>query len=267
MNKLSQPGVDETSRANGSRWGGIQSFYEGEGEEKTASKPKFRKIEMGLEKLIGLCYATDELLDDAARLGAFLREAFAQEINFKVSNSVLNGSGSGQPLGIVNSGALVTIDKESGQTSDTLIWDNILNMLARYRPMNPGQGIWVTNQDCLPQLLSMGLIIGGTGIPVYSPGSTPGGVNTLAGMRVLFSEAAPTIGDKMDLLLMDPAAYLLIDKGGVQMAQSLHVRFIYDEQVFRFVYRHNGQPLFAEPITPFKGSDTVSPFVCIEERA
>ncbi len=129
MNKLSQPGVDETSRANGSRWGGIQSFYEGEGEEKTASKPKFRKIEMGLEKLIGLCYATDELLDDAARLGAFLREAFAQEINFKVSNSVLNGSGSGQPLGITNSNALISQAIESGQTSaQVVIYDNIINI-------------------------------------------------------------------------------------------------------------------------------------------
>ncbi len=48
VNKLEQPGVDETSRANGSRWGGIQSYYEGEGEEKTKSKPAFRKIEMGL---------------------------------------------------------------------------------------------------------------------------------------------------------------------------------------------------------------------------
>ena len=53
-NKFSQPGFDESSRVNGSRWGGIQAYYEAEGTEKTASKPKFRKIEMSLVKLIGL---------------------------------------------------------------------------------------------------------------------------------------------------------------------------------------------------------------------
>ncbi|MBA7635483.1 hypothetical protein ES703_43087 [subsurface metagenome] len=66
---------------------------------------------------------------------------------------------------------------------------------------------------------------------------------------------------------MDPSAYLLIDKGGVQAAVSIHVRFIYDESVFSFVYRCNGQPMFASAITPFKGTaDTVSPFVAIAER-
>ncbi len=205
-------------------------------------------------------------MQDAERLGAFLREAFTDEINFKVTNSILNGSGAGQPLGVLNSGVLISATKETGQTKDTLIWSNILAMLARWRPMSPGRGIWITNQDCLPQLLSMSMAIGTGGVPVYQPASAPGGLNTLAGMRVMFSEAAPTIGDKMYILLMDPSAYLLLDKGGVQTAQSIHVRFIYDEQVFRFVYRHNGQPLFKAPITPFKGSDTQSPFVCMEAR-
>ncbi len=265
-NTFKQSGFDETSRANGSRWGGIQSYYEQEGGKKTKSKPKFRQIELGLIKLIGLCYAGDELVQDAARFGEYLREAFTDEINFKVTNSILNGTGSGQPLGIGNSGALVTCDKEVGQTADTIIWENILAMLKRYRPMTPGAGIFVVNQDCLGELLSMSIPIGTSGIPVYQPGNIPGGAGMLAGMRVLFSEASPTLGDAGDILLLDPRAYLLIDKAGIQSASSIHLRFDYDETTYRWVYRHNGQPLFASPITPYKGSDTVSPFFVIEAR-
>ena len=267
-NKFSQPGFDESSRVNGSRWGGIQAYYEAEGTEKTASKPKFRKIEMSLVKLIGLCYATDELIEDVTQLGGYLREAFRAEFDFKITNSILSGTGSGQPLGVLNGGCLVTISKESGQSASTIIWDNIKKMLARFKPMNPNRAVWVTNIDCLSELLSLYQPIGTAGIPVYQPASqAAGGYNQLVGFPVIYSEAAPTVGDKMDLLLMDPTAYLLIDKApGLQTAVSIHVRFIFDEQVFRFVYRHNGQPLFSSAITPFKGSDTVSPFVCIEAR-
>ena len=261
-----QSGFDETSRANGSRWGGIQSYYVAGGAEKTKSKPKFRQIEMSLIKLIGLCYAEDSLIQDAARLGEYLREAFTDEINFKLNASILSGNGSGQPLGVLNSGALVTVDKESGQVADSIIWDNILAMLKRYRPMIPGAGVWVTNQDCIGQLLSMSIPIGTAGIPVYQPSNIPGGAGMLAGMRVLYNEAAPTLGDVGDILLMDPRAYLLIDKAGIQSASSIHLRFQYDETTYRWVYRHNGQPLFASPITPYTGSDTVSPFVCVQAR-
>ena len=77
--------IDEDSRANGSRWGGVQTYWEGEADELTASKPKFRQMELSLKKLTGLCYATDELLQDAAALEAVIRQAFAEEFGFKLT--------------------------------------------------------------------------------------------------------------------------------------------------------------------------------------
>jgi HK97 family phage major capsid protein len=56
-NGININGVDETSRANGSRWGGIQSYWTGEAQLITASQPKFRRIKMELDKLTGMCYA------------------------------------------------------------------------------------------------------------------------------------------------------------------------------------------------------------------
>ena len=64
-NRLEINGIDETSRASGSRWGGIQSYWLDEASTLTASKPKFRKLKFKLHKLIGLCYATDEMLADS----------------------------------------------------------------------------------------------------------------------------------------------------------------------------------------------------------
>ena len=41
-NRLRALGIDETSRANGSRWGGVQTYWVAEVETVTQSKPKFR---------------------------------------------------------------------------------------------------------------------------------------------------------------------------------------------------------------------------------
>ena len=85
-------------------------------------------------------------------------------------------------------------------------------------------------------------------------------------MPMLEMEQAATLGDAGDVLLVDPTQYMLADKGGFQGAISIHVRFVNDEVVFRFIYRVDGEPIPASAITPFKGSDTRSPFVTMEAR-
>jgi hypothetical protein len=64
-NALNLPAVDETSRANGSRFGGISSTWIGQGTTVTAGKPKFRLMELKLKKLLAFVYGTDELVADA----------------------------------------------------------------------------------------------------------------------------------------------------------------------------------------------------------
>jgi len=91
--------IDETSRANGSRWGGIQSYWVNEGNEYTSSKPKMRQMELSLNKLTGLAYLTEELAMDAPALEAVVKDAFASEIGFVMDDMVLRGSGVGQPQG------------------------------------------------------------------------------------------------------------------------------------------------------------------------
>jgi HK97 family phage major capsid protein len=56
---------DETSRINGARRGGIQAYWRSEGVAVTASKPAFREMELKLRAVMGLVYATDEMLSEA----------------------------------------------------------------------------------------------------------------------------------------------------------------------------------------------------------
>ena len=262
-------GVDETSRAS-TRYGGIVGYWADEAAEKTASKPKFRKIELSLNKLVGLCYATDELLQDAAALEAFIRQAFVGEFGFLLDDAIVNGSGAGQPLGILNAGCLASVSKETGQTAATVVMENIVKMYARRFPSQTGNYVWLYNQNIEPQLFTMSLSVGTGGGPVYMP---PGGLSDapygrLMGLPALAIEQCASLGTVGDIILANlPNGYILAEKGGVQSDMSIHVRFIYDESVFRFVLRVDGQPVRASALTPYKGSDTLSHFIVLATRA
>lgn len=268
-NSIKIPGLDETSRATGSRQGGIRAYWADEATEKTASKPKFRLMELNLHKMIGLCYLTDELMDDAPALEAFVRQGFVDEFAFQVDDAIIEGTGAGKPLGIKNAGCLVAVAKESGQTNDTIVYENILKMWSRLLPSAKADAVWLINTDCTPSLGQMSLAVGSGGSAVYLP---PGGASaspygTLMGKPILEIEQAETLGDQGDITLANfRRGYLLAEKGGMQSDMSIHVRFIYDESVFRFVLRLDGQPMLRSAITPFKGTNTLSHFVQVAVR-
>jgi HK97 family phage major capsid protein len=261
--------LDETSRANGSRFGGIQVYHAAEAATVTATKPKWRAFEMGLHKLFGLMYATDELLQDTQALAATVGMWFPMEFGFKLDDVIIRGSGVGQGLGALNSPALVTVPKESGQKADTILFENIVNMDARLLDSSENSALWLCNRDIKPSLATMSLAIGTGGVPVYLPANAAFGrpQQQLYGRNMMTMEQCSTLGDVGDIMLFDPAEYMMISKGGIQSAVSIHVQFIYDEQTFRWTYRYDGSPIRNKPITPYQGSKTRSPFLALAARA
>lgn len=107
---------------------------------------------------------------------------------------------------------------------------------------------------------------GGSAVYLSSGGLTDRPFGTLPSRPVIPIEQAAALSNKGDIIFADLSSYILADKGGVQADMSIHVRFIYDESVFRFVYRVDGQPMLENAITPYKGADNLSPFVTLEAR-
>jgi len=256
-NSMTINAVDETSRVDGSRLGGIQQYWLAEAGTKTASKPKFRQIDLKLKKEAVLCYATDELLDDAAALDSWLMNAVPDELMFGAEDAIYNGDGVGKPLGIMNSPALVSVTREDASQIDTA---DIVNMMSR-RWAGARNYVWLINTDVLPQLYQMTL----GNYPVYMPagGLSSAPFSMLMGLPVIEIEYGATLGTTGDIMLASLAQYQIIRKGGVQAASSIHVAFTTDETAFRFVYRIDGEPLWNAPLTPFKGTNTKSPFVVL----
>lgn len=260
--------IDETSRAS-TRYGGSVAYWVAEGGSITASRPKIQEQELKLAKLTGLYVATSELLGDSTALESFARPAMVSEFAFQVDDKMVRGTGAGMPMGILNADCLVSVTKETGQAAATVIYENIQKMYIRMRPASRMRAEWTINAEVYEQLWSLQQVIGTGGVPVFLPpggaSSTPYG--TLLGRPVVDIEHASALGTVGDITFADWSEYLLIEKGGIEEASSIHVYFDTDQQVFRWILRTNGRPIRTSSLTPYKGSLTTSPFVVLQTRS
>jgi len=265
--------IDETSRADGSRSGAVLAYWKNEASATTASKPKIGEATMNLEKLFALAYVTNELLQDATGLEALVISEFNKEMRFKLLDALFNGTGAGQPLGLLNAPCTVQVAKETGQTAKTITFENIVNMYAQlYSGADYSTTGWAMNRSCIPQIMALAIKVGTAGYPLFIPGNSLAGTpnGTLLGVPIDFVEQAQTLGTAGDIYLGDFGQYMIIDKAGVQAASSMHVNFLTDEMAYRFTMRVNGQPTWKASVTPFKDAATskkVSPFIALAVRA
>ena len=277
-NSLKIAGFDEQSRADGSRWGGAQGYWQNEGATVTATKSKYRNIQLTLRKLFALSYLSDELLADAALAasGSAIQIAFANELAFKVEQASIFGDGSDKPLGMLAQGnnALIVVPKDVNQATATITPSNILNMYTRTCGARAGRACWIISESVDSALISAAVAIknvAGTenvgGIPLYIPAQSDDDFPRILGRPVLVTEYMNQLGTQGDIGFVDCGGVLAPpDKGGVDFSISIHVLFLSDQGVFKAVYRVDAQPKWHAPLTPYNNGSQLSPFVALAAR-
>ena len=262
-NNAQLPAIDEKSRADGSRWGGVVSYWDAEGITPPATLPKFKRLQFSAKKLIALCVASDELIADVPLLDGHIRRAFASEAGFQLDKAILIGTGAGVPLGIVNAPGRIQVAKDVGQASATITPTNISGMWSRLPAPSRKRAVWVCNEDAEAQLESFAAP---STAGMYFPAGANGNEFALVkGRPVIVAEQCPALGTPGDIVLADLSQYIILD-GGLQSALSLDVDFLSDQGVFRFVLRVDGMPAWQTPITPYNGTLTRSPYIVLAAR-
>lgn len=270
------PANAETSRTNGLLYGGVQANWLNEADQITQTKPKFRRIKIEPQELAVLIYETDKLIRNSPiALEQFLSRAASECINFNVGDAIINGDGSGKPLGILNSTSLVTVAKESGQAADTVLFNNIVKMYARMHAVRRMNAVWLINQDIEPQLWNLTQEGTSTSTPVFLPagsgmfgGASGAPLATLLGRPIIPTEHCQTLGDVGDIILVDLSAYATGTRGtGVRASSSIHLRFDYAETAFRFMFEVDGKPWLLSALTPANSANTLSTHVALAARA
>jgi HK97 family phage major capsid protein len=270
VESVTVPAINETSRVDGSRMGGIRGYWKSELSAMTETRPAFREVKLTPHELYVFCYISDRLLRNAPGTASrILEQGAADEIAFKVGDSIIEGTGAGMPRGIVGHDATVDVTKETNQAAATIVPANIRKMMSRLHVNFREGAVWFVNQDVLPVLEAMEFAVGVGGIPAYLP---PGGLSDspysrLYGRPVVPIEYCSTVGTSGDIILANLSAYAAAIKGIVDSAYSIHLKFDYAQTAYRVIFEMDGQPWLQSKITPFKGTNTTSPIVTLATRA
>jgi HK97 family phage major capsid protein len=260
----------ETSRATGSRYGGVRGYWIAELDQLTSSQPKWRQVKVEPKEMGVFVYASDKMLRNASTtLPQYLTRCASEEIDFMTGDAIINGDGVGKPLGILNSDARETIAAEVPQTAATIVQQNISKMWTSLHSRARANAVWFINQEIEPQLDVLSVDVGTGGVPVYMP---PGGLadapyGRLKGRPVIPIEYCAALGTEGDIILTDLGAYVTGVKGSIRSDVSMHLKFDYVQSAFRFLWELDGQPWLASGITPYKGSITLSPYVTLATRS
>ncbi|TSA53807.1 MAG: phage major capsid protein [Planctomycetaceae bacterium] len=267
-NVIEIPYIKDFNNSNGTVAGNVKFRWVAENAAATGNDVEFDMIELKLREANCLVYVGNRLMDfSPVSIQPFITTAVDDALDLALANAFINGTGAGQPKGILNSDVLVSVAKETGQLADTLVYENTLKMLARFYG---NTGVWYANRTIIPQLGVMQVSVGTGGSAVFLAGGAGSQFGTaLHGAPLHYEQVMPILGDVGDLTFCDWSQYLIgqfTGAPGMKMTESAHLKFDYRQHAFQFTFYVDGQPWWPSPFSPLKG-DTISPFVTTAARA
>jgi HK97 family phage major capsid protein len=243
---------------------GAQPSVEIEGGALNQSKLNVALRSMRVCKLSVLLPVTDELLEDGGpELEAGISDIVARKLTYLVNSHLLSGDGLEKSVGWLNSGALVTVAAEGGQTSATINFLNVSHMFSRLLPSARASAVWVVSSSAEEQLRGMVSPVGSPAL-VYSAGEV---YPRLFGLPVLCTEAASAVGVVGDVSLVAMRGIVAAVRPGLVKKQlSTDIWFDQGVGAFRFTLRLGASPLLNAPIAPRAGTNSLTTCVSLAAR-
>jgi len=264
------PRVVDTDHSSNGVYGGIKFRWLDEKATTLESEPKIGEITLRANTCASLCRTSNELLEvSRPPLERSIRMLFAVAFAWTLDNVLVRGTGAGQPLGVLNSGALITVAKEGGQGADTILFANIRKMFARMHPALRDSAVWLISPSWQEEIYNMSLTVGVSGSAVMLAGGAVAPLpDSIFGRPIIWTEHCSTLGDVGDIILVHPKGILLGLRKDLTIESSIHVHFAKNETLFRIEARLYAQPIVNEKLTIRSSAGfQVSPFVTLPERA
>lgn len=231
--------------------GKVTSAKRAEGGAFTATQPQFTEIKYRLNDVAsGYVPVTKEFqADTPLSLESLLTSLFGIAVAAKQEYYILRGTGNAEPLGILNSAAAIGITPD---TNNAFAYADAVEMTSRFKQIT-GNVRWLQHQSIMPDYAGAGWV----------QGQVVRTISDLGYGEAVMSEHLPQADNSGCVGLFDFGAYMLFEKGGLEISYSEHADFLNGNNVWRFSQRMDGQPWLKNVITLAdpQGSFTVSPFV------
>lgn len=257
---ITMPALDQSGANPKNMFGGVEFKWLAEGEEKPETDAKLKSITLSPHEIAGFVTITDKLLRNWQASGAFIENLFRSAYAAAEDYAFQRGTGVGQPLGAINSGAMKFINRA---VANHVGYADLLNMVSRFLMRGGQSPVWSMPQSSLVDIATM---TDPEGHYIWKPGAVDGFAGTLLSYPVRWNNRAPALGTKGDITLVDWSQYLIKDGSGPFVATSEHVKFTSNQTVIKFFSNVDGAPWLTAPIVEENGWE-VSPFVGLDVPA
>jgi HK97 family phage major capsid protein len=255
-NTLNINAINETSLADGSRHAGVLGYWVAEAASLTSTYPALTTIQAVLNTNVVFVYATNQLLFDA-NIESFdkkISELAMLELLWQEDYACISGSGSSQPLGILNQPALVTVAKNSGDTNAMFSFADLAAMFKALYPPSRPNAVWLMNPEAYAVLIQM----------AFQPaGSVSAGTYPAQGLTYNYMDELTPLrifGIPVIECLMSPQL------GTVFVDVSEHIQFATLQTAFRFYRRYDLRSPWPAALTSMDTKYSYSPFIALAAR-
>jgi HK97 family phage major capsid protein len=209
-----------------------------------------------------LAFVSNRLIADWGTLGTYMQGLFASALRFYWDHRYIWGTGTGEPLGVMNSDAMLTVARATHSGAPTA--GDLAGMIARLLPGALNTAVWLVNQK----------VLASWGNDDTSGANAYGAID-LAGMTafgrpIIVTEKAAASGATGDVILADFAGGYAIGERDFVISTSREVNYssgtngwLKNETCWRFIVRGDGQPILTAAVTPYLGGETLSHFVTL----
>ncbi|SLN20031.1 Phage capsid family protein [Roseivivax jejudonensis] len=182
--------------------------WEGEAEDSEESEPTFGQLEVFPYKLTTFTDISNELLSDSGGTAeAEVRLALAEDFGKKEGTAFVNGTGSGQPEGLMTHPDIA--ETVNGSTT-ALSPDKMIDLMYALPAMYRNAGTWLMNGTTLAAVRKLK---DGDGRFLWQPAFTAGQPETILGRPVVEAIDMPDISSgAFPILYGDFSAYRIVDR-------------------------------------------------------
>jgi HK97 family phage major capsid protein len=226
------------------------------GTRQDAGDAKAKMVELKPEEASGYMDVSDRLLNNSAAVGPFVQNLLRAAIIGAEEDAFYTGDGVGKPHGIKGHACVKTVSRN---TASSVKWADIKSMFGAF--MFGGSPVWIMNQQCLPQIMSLEDTNGNA---LWMPNAALGPGGMLCGLPLLINDQNPALGTEGDLALVDLRYYFIKDGTGLTIFMDPYTQKANGVTRIYVIWSVDGQPMLSSPLTQRNGTTTVSPFVLLK---
>jgi len=221
--------------------------FTGEQTTNSPSTAKFQELSIPVNTYIGLAKLSWITETAQPAMSPNLFRYFGEALANTLDNKIINGTGSGQPLGLLSASAAANKGSVTRTTANRVKIEDIAGMINIISDLN--QSVWYACNSVKGQLLQ--LVIGSSLAGYVPQGAIPGSVpfDTLLGRPVIYGDFGAALGTTGDLILINTSKYIMPVLGTTEYAESLEFSFDTGERYLRIIGGAGGAPRYTVPFT------------------